>query len=240
MYTIEQYPSPNYDQRKLPITILVFHYTGMRSAQDALHRMCQRQAAVSAHYMITENGQILQLVDEQQRAWHAGISYWRGINDVNSASIGIELVNKGHEFGYHSFPDAQIHATISLAADIITRYQISAQNIVGHSDIAPSRKQDPGELFPWKQLAKNNIGLWPYNDKNIFEKDAQNSTYKLNIAELQSKLSQYGYFSPKTNHMDEQTKAVIIAFQRHFRPQKINGIWDKQCSMLLDNLLHMI
>ena len=142
-------PSPNFDERALPVSMIVLHYTGMPDAEGALNRMTSPESRVSAHYMVTEEGEIIQLVDEEKRAWHAGKSYWRGITDVNSASVGIEIVNPGHEFGYRNFPDEQIASVIPLVADIKERHGIGRGNIVGHSDVAPSRKEDPGELFPW-------------------------------------------------------------------------------------------
>ncbi len=157
MINIIQTPSPNFNARQLPVTLLVLHYTGMPTMQQALDRLRDPAAAVSAHYLVDEDGTVYQLVDEASRAWHAGISSWAGETDINSAAIGIEIVNPGHEFGYRKFPAAQIVALIILTKDILTRYDIPPQNIVGHADIAPARKQDPGELFPWDQLAAAGI-----------------------------------------------------------------------------------
>jgi N-acetylmuramoyl-L-alanine amidase len=152
-------PSPNWDERKLPITMVVLHYTGMPTADEALERMCDPEAKVSAHYMIDEDGTVTSLVPEDKRAWHAGRSYWRGITDVNSASVGIELVNPGHEFGYRPFTDDQMVGLMPLLADIIERYDIPRANVVGHSDVAPARKQDPGELFDWERLAQLHLAM---------------------------------------------------------------------------------
>ena len=146
-------PSPNWNERKLPVSMVVLHYTGMQSAEAALAQLCDPAKEVSAHYMIEEDGSVHRLVREDRRAWHAGRSYWRGIRDVNSASVGIELVNPGHEFGYRPFPDAQMEALVPLLADIVQRHDIPRANVVGHSDIAPARKEDPGELFDWDLLA---------------------------------------------------------------------------------------
>src|SRR6195952_2802969 len=154
-------PSPNFDERTSPVSILVLHYTGMVDAASAIARLADPEAKVSAHYLIAEDGQIVRMVDESKRAWHAGKSHWRGLDDINSASIGIELVNPGHEFGYRPFPEAQIDALIPLVASIVERHGITRGNIVGHSDIAPARKQDPGELFPWARLAKLRLSLPP-------------------------------------------------------------------------------
>lgn len=199
--------------------MLVLHYTGMKTAQAALDRMCDAERKVSSHYMIDEAGEIFQLVGEENRAWHAGVSYWRGNTNINQRSIGIEIVNCGHEFGYTPFPKEQMSAVAKLSIDIINRHKIPAHNVVGHSDIAPSRKQDPGELFDWKWLSEQGIGLFP---------TLQTTDYK-----LQTTLNQYGYDItdlPKT----------IIAFQRHFRPSLISGEWDDKCANLLANLLEMI
>ncbi|MGY8992341.1 MAG: N-acetylmuramoyl-L-alanine amidase, partial [Rhodospirillales bacterium] len=154
--------SPNFDDRPagLPVDMLVLHYTGMKSASDALDRLCDPAAKVSAHYLVNMNGSVSALVDEEKRAWHAGVSFWRGHTDVNARSIGIELVNPGHEFGYVPFPEKQMAALIKLAKDILKRHAIEARNVVGHSDIAPRRKMDPGELFDWPRLAAAGIGLW--------------------------------------------------------------------------------
>ena len=152
-------PSPNFNERRLPVSMIVLHYTGMQSAAEALERLKDPAAEVSAHYLIDEDGTVIRLVDEAKRAWHAGRSFWRGITDVNSASVGIELVNPGHEFGYRPFPDAQMEALVPLLADIVRRHDIPRANVVGHSDVAPARKIDPGELFDWDMLARYNLTL---------------------------------------------------------------------------------
>ena len=153
--------SPNFDARTLPVSMAVLHYTGMVDAASAIDRLADPDAKVSAHYVVAEDGQIIRMVDEANRAWHAGRSWWRGISDVNSASIGIEIVNPGHEFGYRPFPEAQIDSVIQLLGGIVRRHGITRGNVVGHSDVAPARKEDPGELFPWQRLAEAGIGLWP-------------------------------------------------------------------------------
>lgn len=215
-------PSPNYDDRTLPISMLVLHYTGMRTGEEALARLCEPTSKVSAHYLVEEDGRILPLVNEQNRAWHAGKSYWRGITDVNSASISIEIVNPGHEFGLSPFPAAQMEAVKNLCRDIITRYSILPCNVVGHSDIAPERKQDPGELFDWQWMAAAGIGLWPQPGFGI-----QDSGFREN-------LTTYGY----DPHASQE--AVITAFQRHFRPTALTGIWDEECGRILAALLEMV
>lgn len=212
--------SPNFDDRKLPISLLILHYTGMQSGAAALTRLCEAEAKVSAHYLVEEDGRVFHLVPEEKRAWHAGVSYWRGITDVNSASIGIEIVNKGHEFGYQPFPKMQMQAVRDLCRGILSRHTIPARNIIGHSDIAPERKQDPGELFDWQWLASEGIGLWPKS----LEFSVQSS----------EKLNDWGY------NPDATPQAVITAFQRHYRPQLMNGQWDEQCGRILAALLEMV
>ena len=158
---MESRHSPNQDERGAPIDMLVLHYTGMQSAEAALDRLCDPAAKVSSHYDITEDGAVHALVPEEKRAWHAGLSFWAGIRNVNASSIGIELVNPGHEFGYRAFPAVQIAALKDLAGGILSRHSIPASRVLGHSDVAPARKEDPGELFPWEALAASGIGLWP-------------------------------------------------------------------------------
>ncbi len=211
----------------MDISMLVLHYTGMPSAEMALARLCDPASKVSAHYCIEEDGRVHSLVAEDKRAWHAGVSCWRGQGDVNAASIGIEIVNPGHEFGYRPFPAAQMKSVVSLCRDIVSRHTISPRNVVGHSDIAPRRKQDPGELFDWKLLADAGVGLWI---------DAGESRGG-ESGSFQDKLTEYGYHITGD---PEQLRYVVTAFQRHFRPHLINGKWDDECTVILDNLLQMI
>jgi len=166
--------------------------------------------------LIDEDGTVYRLVDEAKRAWHAGKSRWRGVTDVNSASVGIEIVNPGHEFGYRPFPDEQMASVIPLVADIKERHGVGRGNVVGHSDVAPARKEDPGELFPWQQLAKAGVGLWPGAVASDLRADA---------------LARFGY------DPDAPQDKVITAFQRHFRPKKLDGQWDSECAGLLASLL---
>ncbi len=215
-------PSPNFDERMLPVSIIVLHYTGMPDADGALGRLLSPAAKVSAHYMVKEDGEVLSLVDEEQRAWHAGKSYWRGITDINSASVGIEIVNPGHEFGYRPFPDEQIAALIPLISDIKARHGIGRGNIVGHSDIAPARKEDPGELFPWEALARRRLAL-PSPTRNLMDPYWTDAGFLL-------ALERFGY------DVSDQMKAVI-AFQRRFRPDQIDGIVDGECRAKLLALL---
>ena len=220
--SIVETPSPNFNERQLPVSMIVLHYTGMQSAGAALARLTDPAAEVSAHYLIDEDGTIHRLVAEDKRAWHAGQSHWRGITDVNSASIGIELVNPGHEFGYREFAPAQIEALVPLLAEIKDRYQITRGNIVGHSDIAPTRKQDPGELFPWAQLARLRLAL-PRPTKNLMDPLWTDAGFLL-------ALERFGY--EVTDKL-----AAVVAFQRRFRPELIDGEIDGECRCLLLALL---
>jgi len=215
-------PSPNFDERMLPVSMIVLHYTGMPDADGALARLCSPDAKVSAHYLVKEDGGVMALVDEQKRAWHAGKSYWRGITDINSASVGIEIVNPGHEFGYRPFPDEQIAAVIPLVADIKARHGIGRGNVVGHSDIAPARKEDPGELFPWSALAKRRLAL-PSPTRDLIDPYWTDAGFLL-------ALERFGY------DVGDHLKAVI-AFQRRFRPEQIDGIVDGECRAKLLALL---
>jgi N-acetylmuramoyl-L-alanine amidase len=215
-------PSPNFNDRALPITMLVLHYTGMESAEAAIERLRDPAAEVSAHYVVDEDGSVLRLVADEHRAWHAGKSHWRDIEDVNSASIGIEIVNPGHEFGYRPFPEAQVDAVVRLVAHLKDHHEITRGNIVGHSDIAPSRKRDPGELFPWHRLARLRLAL-PRPTKNLVDPMWSEAAFCL-------ALERFGY--DVTDRM-----AAIMAFQRRFRPELIDGEIDAECRMILLALL---
>ena len=223
---IVECPSPNHDPRAQgsKIDILVLHYTGMRTAEEALARLCDPEAKVSAHYTIDRDGRVYRHVAEELRARHAGISWWAGIRDVNSHSIGIELVNPGHEFGYIPFAPEQISALIDLSADIIARRAIPASRVVGHSDVAPNRKIDPGELFPWKQLSEFGIGVWPHRKNG----DATRIPAGQSVSDL---LRRLGYGVPPD--IDWPLETVIAAFQRRFRPAKIDGVADDETIKLL-------
>jgi N-acetylmuramoyl-L-alanine amidase len=220
--TILDTPSPNFDERLLPITMIVLHYTGMEDGPSALARLRDPEAKVSSHYMIEEDGTVCRLVAEDKRAWHAGRSHWRGITDVNSASVGIEIVNPGHEFGYRPFTDEQIDALVPLVAEIKERYAITRGNVVGHSDIAPTRKRDPGELFPWFRLARLRLAL-PRPTRNLMDPMWTQGGFLL-------ALERFGYDV-------ENPMAAIMAFQRRFRPELIDGEIDAECRMILLALL---
>jgi len=218
-------PSPNFDERPLdtPIDILLLHYTGMETGAAAVARLCDAKARVSAHYTVDEDGTIFAHVPEECRAWHAGISYWAGARDINGRSIGIEIVNPGHEFGYRSFAGAQIEAVIRLSREILARHSIPPARVLGHSDVAPARKIDPGELFPWGALSLAGIGLWPQTRKS-----------RLSVP-FEDGLRAFGYgLRPE---MDVAADVVIGAFQRHFRPLQIDGIADEECKHILAALL---
>lgn len=237
---IVERPSPNHDGRVgQPVDILLLHYTGMRSAEAALDRLCDTAAKVSAHYVIDEDGTIYRLVAEDRRAWHAGIAYWAGVRDINARSIGIELVNPGHEFGYRPFPEPQMAALERLAVDVVGRHIIAPERVLGHSDVAPRRKQDPGELFDWARLSRLGVGLWPDG-----EFDAGDDTTTLApgmrspaVADLQTALGAFGYEIAGGGHYDRQTTAVVSAFQRHFRPRRIDGRADAETRARLRHLL---
>ena len=235
--------SPNFDARKTAIDLLVIHYTGMASTEAALERLCDPAAKVSAHYVIDLDGQIYPLVDESNRAWHAGLGSWGKLsNDLNSRAIGIELVNLGHEFGYHPFPAAQIDALIGLSHEILQRHpNILPQNIMGHSDIAPSRKLDPGELFPWAQLASSGIGLYPSmpTPRESRQILLQPADHGASVRQLQTDLADYGYGIELSGVYDPHLFAVVTAWQRHFRPQICDGVWDAECAQICAELLVM-
>jgi N-acetylmuramoyl-L-alanine amidase len=216
------WPSPNFDDRKSRVSMLVLHYTGMEDGPAAIQRLADPEAKVSAHYVVEEDGRIIRMVPEDKRAWHAGRSWWRGVEDINSASIGIEVVNPGHEFGYRPFPEAQVDALIPLIADIVRRHGLTRGNVVGHSDVAPMRKQDPGELFPWHRLARLRLAL-PRPTRNLMDPYWSDGGFLL-------ALERFGY--------DVTDRAAAVrAFQRRFRPELIDGIIDGECRAILLALL---
>ncbi|WP_206364582.1 N-acetylmuramoyl-L-alanine amidase [Sphingomonas pokkalii] len=215
-------PSPNHGERLLPISMIVLHYTGMESGAAALARLRDPDAQVSAHYLIEEDGRIFRLVAEERRAWHAGRAHWRGISDVNSASIGIEIVNPGHAFGYRPFTPEQMGALIPLVAEIKARHGITRGNVVGHSDVAPARKQDPGELFNWHALARLRLAL-PRPTRNLVDPGWPDGGFML-------ALERFGY--DVTDPV-----AAVTAFQRRFRPEMIDGEIDMECRCILLALL---
>ncbi len=224
MHIIER-PSPNHDARPAPIDMLILHYTGMGTGEEALARLCDPAARVSAHYTIAEDGTIWRHVAEARRAWHAGVSYWAGETNINARSIGIELVNPGHEFGYRPFAEPQIAALIALSTGILARHAIPAHRVLGHSDVAPARKSDPGELFPWERLAAAGIGLWPELPAGGMPWEAET---------FAAALARFGYGVPPA--VDTPLETVITAFQRHFRPSRIDGHADSECAAIIERL----
>jgi N-acetylmuramoyl-L-alanine amidase len=231
-------PSPNHEPRPArDVDIILLHYTGMASAAAALARLCDPDAKVSSHYFVDEDGVITQLVAESRRAYHAGVASWQGTTDINSRSIGIEIVNGGHDFGCPEFPARQIDSVIRLCKDIQTRWPIPPANVLAHSDVAPSRKQDPGEKFPWAVLHAARVGLWvepePISDgASLKAGDSGNA-----VGKLQTSLRSFGYGIHVTNIFDETTRDVVIAFQRHFRPQLVDGVADASILETLGRLL---
>jgi N-acetylmuramoyl-L-alanine amidase len=215
-------PSPNQDERSGTISMIVLHYTGMEDAASAIARLRDPEARVSCHYLVAEDGQVLRMVPEERRAWHAGRSYWRGQTGLNNISVGIEIVNPGHEFGYRPFPDQQIEALIPLVAEIKQRHAITRGNVVGHSDIAPARRRDPGELFPWGQLARLRLAL-PRPSQNLMDPNWTDAGFLL-------ALERFGYDV-------SDPLAATIAFQRRFRPELIDGTIDAECRCILLALL---
>jgi len=231
-------PSPNHDERQEEIDILLLHYTGMATAEEAIARLRDPASKVSCHYLIHEDGRIVQMVPEARRAWHAGLSNWEGETDINARSVGIEIHNPGHEHGYRDFPDAQIEAVIRLGLDICQRHAIPRNRVLAHSDVAPRRKEDPGEKFPWDRLYAAKLGHWqkpaPLTTQGdtFFEGDEGEP-----VEEIQSLFSIYGYGIEITGVFDAQTKAVATAFQRHFRQEKVDGIVDPSTIATLRRLL---
>jgi N-acetylmuramoyl-L-alanine amidase len=243
-----QRPSPNFDARTRPIDLVVLHYTGMQNAEVALARLTDPKPVagnypgpwqsedvepdaplprVSAHYVVDEAGQIYSLVPEEHRAWHAGVSSWEGDGEVNARAIGIEIVNGGHDFGLPDFPDAQIEGVIALLRDILRRWpELNAKRVVAHSDIAPARKADPGEKFPWKRLAEAGVSIWPEHVTMQLSSDDP-------VSEVQQELAFIGYPLKQTGYMDEATKEALVAFQRRFRPSDISGVMDDETRYLL-------
>jgi N-acetylmuramoyl-L-alanine amidase len=218
--------------------MIVLHYTGMLDAGAALDRLCSPKSEVSAHYVVFEDGHIVQCVPESRRAWHAGASSWAGETDINSCSIGIEIANPGHEFGYPDYPKRQIAAVTTLCRSILTRHKIPPHRVLAHSDIAPARKQDPGEKFPWRILAASGIGIWvppaPIVEGGpIFVLGERG----VEIKQLQAGLAKCGYGVNETGHYDATTRDAIAAFQRHFRPQRVDGIADVSTLTTLRSLL---
>jgi N-acetylmuramoyl-L-alanine amidase len=231
-------PSPNFDSRTSPPDMIVLHYTGMQTGEEALARLRDPEAKVSAHYMVEEDGRIFRLVPEERRAWHAGVSFWKGERDCNSVSIGVEIVNPGHEFGYRPFPDVQIEAVIALLGDIRSRWTAPDRRILGHSDIAPGRKIDPGELFPWRRLADAGHGLWAEPSVPPGPPLAVGDEGP-GVFALQAGLTRLGYDNAPSGIYDDATAVNVCAFQRHWRPAIFDGVADGETRARLMALLRL-
>lgn len=236
------HPSPNHGPRAqdAPIDMLVLHYTGMESAELALQRLCDPRTEVSAHYFVYEDGTILQCVPEARRAWHAGRSFWKGEIDINSRSIGIEIVNPGHEFGYRPFPESQIDAVVRLSKDVCLRHDVLPWMVLAHSDIAPDRKEDPGEKFPWNRLAEAGVGLYVDPHAIVAGLLMQEGDRGQPVEALQSMLGLYGYNVDINGVFDEKTRHAVKAFQRHFRQEKVDGVADHSTIETLNLLLRRL
>ena len=239
-HAILDLPSPNHDERPeaTPLDTLILHYTGMQSAGDAIDRLRDPVARVSSHYVVDEDGTIWRLVAEERRAWHAGISFWRGHTVLNGRSIGIEIVNPGHEWGYRPFPPAQMAAVRRLCQSILSRHPIPPRNVVAHSDVAPDRKQDPGELFDWRGLARDGIGLWPEDVPDLGTGDALTDAAAL--APVRASLARLGYQVEPEGEADAALRTVLLAFQRHWRPEAMTGAADAGTRARLDGVLRRI
>ncbi|WP_425418757.1 N-acetylmuramoyl-L-alanine amidase [Oricola indica] len=231
--------SPNTGERRdgKSVDILLLHYTGMESGQAAEDWLCNPESGVSCHYIVHEDGRVVQMVPEALRAWHAGESRWKGEADINSRSVGIEIVNGGHDYGLPSFPETQVAAVSRLAREISARHEIMPERVLAHSDVAPGRKRDPGELFPWSILAEGGVGHWiepsPVRGGRFFSAGDTGQP----VEALQSMLALYGYRTAITGVFDEMTTADVAAFQRHFRPQRVDGVADASTVETLHRLL---
>ena len=241
MHTILNY-SPNFESKKRKpnqIKFIIVHYTGMKKETDAIERLTNINSKVSSHYLIKNNGEIIAMVPDLYEAWHAGISSWKNFNSLNKHSIGIEISNPGHEYDYKTFSKNQIQSLKKLCKFLIKKYKINQKNILGHSDIAPNRKKDPGEKFPWKYLAKFGIGKW----HSILQKTLiKNRRKKINFKDRKIffiNLSKIGYLTKNSTKLkkDEFLSLVIIAFQRRFRQELINGKIDQECLIISQNLV---
>ena len=232
--------SPNFNvikRSKKNIKFIIIHYTGMQNELSALNKLCDIKAKVSAHYFIKKNGLVLSLVPPLYEAWHAGKSSWKGLKSLNKYSIGIEIQNSGHDNKYEDFSKKQITSTKKLLKYLIYKYKVNLENVLGHSDIAPDRKKDPGEKFPWKELAKSKLSRWHNLNENKLK---QKRLILLNLVEESNflrNLSAIGYFKTSKQKNNIKKRNIIKAFQRHFRQNLINGISDQECLMISKNLL---
>jgi N-acetylmuramoyl-L-alanine amidase len=232
-------PSANFGERNngLVPNMIVLHYTGMPDAEGAITRLCTAGTDVSAHYIVMEDGRIAQSVPEAKRAWHAGIGYWAGEADINSCSIGIEIINRGHDWGYPDFPSRQIAAVTTLCRGIMLRHELPAHRVLGHSDVSPSRKKDPGEKFPWHSLANSGVGHWVRPAPIVRGESIKLGAEGERVLALQHALARYGYGIEPNGQYDATTMEVVTAFQRHFRPERVDGITDHSTLTTLQALL---
>jgi N-acetylmuramoyl-L-alanine amidase len=230
-------PSPNHDARDERVDILLLHYTGMVGEDEAIARLADPEAKVSSHYFVREDGRIAQMVPEARRAWHAGVSAWKRQTNINARSIGIEVANPGHEFGYRDFPDRQIEAVIALCRDIVNRRGIRRERVLAHSDVAPERKNDPGERFPWDRLAAVGVGLWVEPAPIADGRTLSASDKGPEVEHLQKQLARVGYPIAVTGIYDDGTRSVVTAFQRHFRQERVDGLADPSTLETLGRVL---
>jgi N-acetylmuramoyl-L-alanine amidase len=238
--TIREKLSPNHDERPAsePVDTLILHYTGMRTAQDAVDRLCDEAAKVSSHYVVDEDGAVLRLVPEDRRAWHAGVSFWRGHSALNGRSIGIEIVNPGHEWGYRDFPALQMAAVCDLCLGILSRRRIPARNVVAHSDVAPDRKEDPGEKFRWDDLARNGVGLWPLRAPDLgIGRPVRDAS---GLRRVRAALAHIGFRTAPEGALDPALSCVLRAFQRHWRPETVNGQADEGTVARLEAMVDLV
>ena len=228
--------SPNVENRppSISVNLLLFHYTGMKSASEAIARLCNPNSKVSAHYLIDEVGNIFSLVAENKRAWHAGVASWNDDVDINNISVGVEIANPGHEFGYSRYPEQQMVAVETLSIDIIKRHSIRAARVLAHSDVSPSRKCDPGELFDWERLAAAGIGIWPKMLPVSVDFEIGS------IRQCQKQLKMIGYSVKVTGVLDECTRDTILAFQRHWLPNRLTGKFDVETVWRMESLLRAL
>ena len=229
--------SPNFDRKKRnqnQIKFIIFHYTGMKKEINAINKLTSQKSKVSSHYFIKNSGEILNLVPDLYVAWHAGVSRWGKYKFLNKYSIGIEINNPGHEYNYKKFNNNQIKSVIKLSSYLIKKYKIKSKFILGHSDISPDRKLDPGEKFPWKYLSKKKIGIWHNLEIKRLAKIRGQKIDKSEVKNFFNNISKIGY---SFNFSKKNTKYLIKAFQRRFRPELINGLIDKECLIISKNLL---
>lgn len=232
-------PSPNFGERNkgLEPDMIVLHYTGMPDPEGAITRLCSAGTDVSAHYIVLEDGRIVQTVPEAKRAWHAGVGFWAGEEDINSCSIGIEIINRGHDWGYPDFPSRQIAAVTALCRGIMLRHDLQPHRVLGHSDVSPSRKKDPGEKFPWHSLANSGVGHWVMPAPIVRGEAMKLGTAGDDVLALQHALARYGYGIETDGQYNAPTMEVVTAFQRHFRPERVDGLVDHSTLTTLQALL---